>query len=129
MPRLLLGAAALVAFIPAHAAAQGVNAAAENRQVEVEVREDGRVVATSRVRLQLGRPAAIAMNGPFAMRLRIESATGSGYMVHPHLTERAASGWTPLRASAFAVGQGQQGRSTVDRPGAVPLEIAVRIAD
>ena len=129
MPRSTTIAAAFLAMLPVAASAQGVTAAAQNRQVEVEVREEGRVVATSRVRLQLGRPAIVAMNGPYAMRLRIESAADAGYMVHPHLTERGAAGWTPLRASAFPVGQGQQGRSTVDRPGAVPLEIAIRVAD
>lgn len=126
MRRIMLGAAGLLALLALPAAAQGMIAAAENRNVVVEVREEGRLVATSSVRLQLGRPAAIAMNGPFAMRLRID-AQDAGYTVRPHLTASGPGGWTALRSPSLTVAQGQQGRVTVERPGGPPLEIAVSV--
>jgi len=120
-------AAALLAALPAAAQAQGVNAAAGARQVSVEVREAGKLVAASSVRLQLGRPAAISMDGPFAMRLRVDAQEGAGYTVRPNLTANGPSGWTRLDAPTMSVTPGQQGKARVERPSGPPLEIAVSV--
>ena len=121
-------AAALLAALPAAAASgQGVTTAAGARQVSVEVREAGRVVAASSVRLQLGRPAAISMDGPYAMRLRVDAQEGAGYTVRPNLTANGPSGWTRLEAPSFSVNAGQPGKALVERPSGPPLEIAVSV--
>lgn len=125
-------AATLLAAIPVTAAGQtvagpGVTAAAGARQVSVEVREAGRVVASSNVKLQLGRPAAISMEGPYAMRLRVDAAEGAGYTVRPNLTANGPGGWTPLRTPSFSVSAGQPGKALVERPSGPPLEIAVSV--
>ena len=119
--------AALLAALPTIAPAQGVNAAAGARQVSVEVREAGKLVAASSVRLQLGRPAAISLDGHYAMRLRVDADTGSGYTVRPSLTANGPGGWTPLRAPPLTVSGGQPGKAMVERPSGPPLEIAVSV--
>jgi hypothetical protein len=124
--------AALLAALPTIAQAQtdqplGVNAAAGARQVSVEVREAGKLVAASSVRLQLGRPAAISLDGPYAMRLRVDADAGSGYTVRPSLTANGPSGWTPLRSPSLTVSGGQPGKAMVERPSGPPLEIAVSV--
>jgi hypothetical protein len=126
MRKALMIAAVLLTLPPAAATGQGVNAAAA-RNVAVEVREDGRVVATSTVRLQLGRPAAISMNGPYSMRLRVDAAEGAGYTVRPNLQANGPQGWTPLRAQALTVAPGQRGTTLVERPSGSPLELAVSL--
>jgi hypothetical protein len=123
-------AAALLAALPAAAGAEetnGVNAAAAVRQVSVEVREGGKLVGASSVRLQLGRPAAISMDGPFAMRLRIDAAEGAGFTVRPALTANGPDGWTPLRTPALTVTPGHPGKALVDRASGPPLEIAISV--
>ncbi len=120
-------AAALLAGIPASAVSQSIVAAAGARQVSVELREGGRVVAASNVRLQLGRPAAISMNGPFAMRLRVDALEGTGYTVRPNLTANGPAGWTRLDAPTMSVAPGQPGKAQVVRPSGPPLEIAVSV--
>jgi hypothetical protein len=97
------------------------------RQVSVEVREAGKLVAASSVRLQLGRPAAISLDGPYAMRLRVDADAGSGYTVRPSLTANGPSGWTPLRSPSLTVSGGQPGKAMVERPSGPPLEIAVSV--
>lgn len=124
-------AAAMLAALPATAAGQpaagqGVTAAADARQVSVEVREAGRVVAASSVKLQLGRPAAISMEGPYAMRLRVDAAE-TGYTIRPNLTANGPSGWTPLRTPSFSVSAGQSGKALVERPSGPPIELAIKI--
>lgn len=119
--------AALLAALPTLAQAQAVNAAAGARQVSVEVREAGKLVAASSVRLQLGRPAAISLNGPYAMRLRVDADASSGYTVRPSLTANGPGGWTPLRSPSLTVSAGQPGKATVERPSGPPLEIAVSV--
>jgi len=119
--------AALLLAPAAQATAQGVTAAAGGaRSVLIEVREDGKVIASSTAKLQLGRPAMIPMDGPFAMRLRIDAAA-SGYSVRPHLTTNGPAGWTPLRSPALTVEQGRPGTTLVERQGGSPLEIAVTV--
>jgi len=125
MRKALLIAALLLPFLPAAASAQ-VNAAAA-RNVAVEVRENGRVVATSNVRLQLGRPAAISMNGPYTLRLRVDAAQGAGYTVRPNLHAGGPGSWTALRAPALTVAQGGQGTALIERASGPPLEIAVSV--
>ncbi len=125
-------AAALLAALPGAAvsqttASQGVTAAAGARQVSVEVREAGRVVAASNVKLQLGRPAAISMEGPYAMRLRVDAEGEAAYTVRPNLTANGPSGWTPLRTPTFSVSAGQLGKALVERLSGPPLEIAVSV--
>jgi hypothetical protein len=122
----IIGASLLAAFATS-AQAQGVAAAAGARQVSVEVREAGKLVAASSVRLQLGRPAAISLEGPFAMRLRIDADEASGYTVRPSLTANGPAGWTPLRSPALTVTAGQPGKALVERPSGPPLEIAVSV--
>jgi hypothetical protein len=100
---------------------------AAQRQVAIELREGGRVVASSQVRLRLGRPAAIALEGPYAMRLRIDAADGGGFTVQPSLHVDGPTGWTATRTSALTVTAGAQGRSLAHRPAGPPLEIAVSI--
>jgi hypothetical protein len=119
--------AALLAALPTLAQAQAVNAAAGARQVSVEVREAGKLVAASSVRLQLGRPAAISLDGPYAMRLRVDADAGSGYTVRPSLTANGPGGWTPLRSPPLTVPAGQPGKAMVERPSGPPLEIAVSV--
>jgi hypothetical protein len=126
MRKTLLIGAALLPLAPGAALAQGVNASAA-RNVAVEVREDGRVVAASSVRLQLGRPAMISLNGPYAMRLRVDAVEGAGYSVRPSLTASGPGGWTPLRAPAVMVAQGERGTTRVERPTGPPLEIDVSV--
>jgi hypothetical protein len=119
-------AAALLAATPATAAGQSLTIAAGTRQVSVEVREAGRLVAASNVKLQLGRPAAINMAGNYAMRLRVDAAEGTGYTIRPNLTANGPAGWTPLRTPAFSVTAGRAGKALVERSGP-PLEIAVSV--
>lgn len=120
-------AASLLAAMPATAGAQGVNAAAGARQVSVEVREGGKLVAASSVRLQLGRPAAVSMDGPYAMRLRVDADAASGYTVRPNLSADGPAGWIQLRTPALSVVPGQPGKGLVERAGGPPLEIAVSV--
>lgn len=126
MRKALLIAAALLPLMAGAATAQGVNAAAA-RNVAVEVRENGRIVAASNVRLQLGRPAAISMNGPFSMRLRVDAVEGAGYTVRPNLHASGPGGWTPLRAPPLTLAQGQQGSARVERASGPPLDIYVSV--
>ncbi len=107
-------------------AAEDVAPGSTARSVVVEVREGGRVVASSTAKLQLGRPAVIAMDGPFAMRLRVDAAA-SGYDVRPHLTAKGPAGWTTLRSPALAALQGQPAKTLVERPEGPPVELAVTI--
>jgi hypothetical protein len=125
MRKAICLAALMAAAAPAVAPAQGVTDAA--RQVVVEVREGGRLVGSTTAKLQLGRPAAIPMEGPFAMRLRIDALDGAGYAVRPHLTANGPAGWTSLRSPALTVAQGQQVKTLVERPTGPPLEIAVTV--
>jgi hypothetical protein len=81
----------------------------------------------SSVRLQLGRPAAISLAGPYAMRLRVDADAGSGYTVRPSLTANGPTGWTPLRSPPLTVTAGQPGKAMVERPSGPPLEIAVSV--
>lgn len=108
------------------AAAQAVTAVASARNVVIEVREGGRVVASSTTKLQLGRPALIPMKGPFTMRLRVDAAA-TGYNVRPHLTAKGPEGWTTLRSPSLAVTQGQPAKTLVERPQGPPVELAVTI--
>jgi len=124
--RKAIVAGLLLAIPAAGAAAQGITAAASARNVVIEVREGGRVVATSTAKLQLGRPAVIAMDGPFAMRLRIDAAA-SGYSVRPHLTAKGPGGWTTFRSPALAAAHGQPATTLLERPEGAPVELAVTV--
>jgi hypothetical protein len=126
MRKLILCGAALLPLVGGTASAQGVTPAAA-REVAVELRENGKVVATSHVRLQLGRLAAISMRGPYAMRLRVDEVGEAGYTVRPTLSASGPDGWTPLRAPALIVPQGQRGRARVERDAGAPLEIYVSV--
>jgi hypothetical protein len=130
MRKAIIFAAGWALLVPGSALAQ-VNAAASrpaaSRNVSVEVRENGRVVAASTVRLQLGRPAAISMNGPYSMRLRVDAVEGAGYMVRPNLHAEGPTGYTALATAPVAVAQGQQGRAVVERPSGPPLELAIAV--
>lgn len=120
MRSYLLAAGALLACVPAMAAAQ------DSRDVALELRENGRVVASSNVRVQLGRPAALAISGPFTMRLRVD-AVPEGYAVRPHVHAEGPAGWTRLPAPVLTVAAGEQARATLARPAGPPLEIAVQV--
>lgn len=128
MRKAMLIGAAMLPLVQGAAAAQGVTAPAA-RNVAVEVREDGRVVATSNARLQLGRPAMISMIGPYSMRLRVDAAEGAGYTVRPSLHAGGPEGWRPLRAPALTIVPGQPGVARVARGSGPPLEISVSIGD
>jgi hypothetical protein len=67
------------------------------------------------------------MDGPFAMRLRVDADAGTGYTVRPNLTANGPDGWTPLRTPALAVAAGQPGKARIERPSGPPLEIAVSV--
>lgn len=124
MRKTIIIAAALLPLAPFPAAAEAPEGA---RNVVVEVREDGRVVASSAVRLQLGRQAAVSLDGPYAMRLRIDAAEGAAYTVRPNLTANGPAGWTVLRTGPLTIAQGERGIVAVQRASGPPLELAVSV--
>jgi len=102
----LLGAAALLA------AAATARAAPEDsaRTVEVELHEDGQLVATPSVRVQIGRPAAVTMGG-YSLRFRMDQAVAEGPYVIRSSLYRSEGGWTRVAAPTLTVEQGEQARA------------------
>lgn len=101
-------------------------AEATARDVEFELREAGQVIAASNVRLQLGRQAAIAVAGPYSVRLRIDAA-GEAYTVRPHLSTGGPDGWTRLPTPPMTVAAGARGQARIERVAGPPLEIHVSV--
>lgn len=97
------------------------------RHVEFELREDGRVVSASAVRLQLGRQAAIAVRGPYSVRLRVDAEGDAGYTVRSHLTAGGPEGWTRLMTPVMTLASGQRGHARIERSAGAPLEIHVSV--
>lgn len=118
----------LAANLPLATAAAQEAAPAGARQVALELRENGQIVAASNVRLQLGRPAAISVRGPYTLRLRVDAAEGQGgYTVRPNLHADGPGGWTRLETQPILVAHGARTLARVARPSGPPLELAVSV--
>jgi hypothetical protein len=125
--RLILASAiALAAAAPV--AAQPARIPPQTRQVSFELRENGAVVTRSRLRLRLGMQAAIPVDGPYAVRLRVDQGADGGYSVQPVLTRVMANEqWRPVPTQPVAVTSGAQTRVRL-RPAATPaVEMAVQV--
>ena len=79
--------------------------------LEFELTEGRQVVATPSVRVQVGRPAAIAAGG-YSMRLRMDRAAapgaGGAYVIRSQLYR--SEGWTLVATPAVTVNEGEQAR-------------------
>lgn len=93
------------------AAAQTADPRGADRMLEIELREDGQLVATPSVRIQAGRPAAVSV-GPYSLRFRVDrAAPGAGgpapWVIRSSLY-RAEGGWTRLASPVLTVAEGEQ---------------------
>ena len=111
MPRLGTLLCGIALFAGGAAAAQVGGAPAATRTIEVELREEGRLVGTPSVRVQVGRSTALAV-GDYAMRLRMDRAIASGDGPAPFVVRssvyRADGGWARVALPAVIVVEGEQ---------------------
>ena len=105
---LLCGIALLAA---GSATAQVGDVPTATRTIHVELREEGRLVGTPSVRVQVGRSAALSV-GDYAMRVRMDRAIASGDGPAPFVVRsslyRADGGWSRLSLPDVTVAEGQQ---------------------
>ena len=95
------------------------------RTLEVELHEDGQLVATPSVRVTLGRPAAVTMGG-YSLRFRLEQASGGDYVIRSSLY-RSEGGWTRLAAPTLTVAEGEQARARFAAADGSDLSLAVLV--
>lgn len=135
---LFLASALLPIATPAAAQSFATNASApaatsgprpvQTRQVSFELRENGAVVTRSRARLRLGMIAALPVDGPYSVRLRVTQAADGGYSVQPTLTRVMANEqWRPVPTPAVAVTAGAQARVRLRPPATPAVEMAVQV--
>ena len=115
------------AAVIAAGAAIAPPAAAEEtaRTVEVELHEDGQLVATPSVRVEIGRPAAVTMGG-YSLRFRMERSGERGYVIRSSLY-RSEGGWTRRAAPTLTVEQGEQARASFAASDGSDMSLAVLV--
>ncbi|MGZ8311463.1 MAG: hypothetical protein ACXWUP_03040 [Allosphingosinicella sp.] len=112
------------------AVAQTAPTADPGRTVEFELREGNLLVAKPTLRVQLGRPAAIAA-GDYSLRLRMDRAAatdGSGpgpYVIRSQLYRSA--GWTLVATPAVTVAEGEQTRMHFSDSDGRDMSLAVMV--
>ena len=87
------------------AAAQTPPVEAPTRIIAFELREGDTLVAAPTVRVELGRPTALAVGG-YSLRLRMER-TAPGYVIRSSLY-RADGGWRLVASPTLTVAEGRQ---------------------
>ena len=97
----------------------------QDQPTPVELHEDGQLVATPRVRVTLGRPAAVTMGGD-SLRFRMEQASGGDYVIRSSLY-RSEGGWTRLAAPTLTVAEGEQARARFAAADGSDLSLAVLV--
>ena len=103
------------------AAAQIAQVEDNSRTIEVELSEGGEIVAAPTLRVQIGRPAAVAV-GNYSLRLRMDRGTAVEGGPTPFLIRsslyRAEGGWALVASPAVTVVAGEQTRLSIGgRPG------------
>ena len=112
------------------ATAQIAQVADDARTVEVELREGDRVVAAPTLRVQVGRPAAVAV-GPYSLRLRMDRGSAPDGSPAPYLIRsslyRAEGGWALVAQPAGTVLEGELTRLSITGPDGRNLSLAVLV--
>ena len=93
------------------AAAAQETAAPDARELQIELREGGRLVAAPTVRVQVGRPAAVSA-GSYSFRLRMDRGTAieggpAPYLIRSSLY-RSDSDWALVASPALTVIEGEE---------------------
>ena len=81
------------------------------RELQIELREGGRLVASPTVRVQVGRPAAVS-SGSYSFRLRMDRGTAVDGGQAPFLIRsslyRSDSDWALVASPAMTVVEGEE---------------------
>jgi hypothetical protein len=86
------------------------------RTVDLELRENGRLIGAPTLTVQLGRPTAVAVGGVYSMRLRLDAepdTDGDGIaplVVRSSLFRPGDANWARVTAPAMTVVEGMPAR-------------------
>ena len=122
---------AILGLVTASAAAAQTSAPPDDaRTVEIELREDGEVVAAPSLRMQVGRTTAVAV-GAYSLRLRMDRGTAADGGPAPYLIRsslyRSEGGWTLVASPSVTVVQGETTRLRIAGEGGRDLSLAVLV--
>ena len=114
--RIAASILALAALAGAGMAAAQSSASGPARTVDLELRENGRLIGAPTLTVQLGRPTAVAVGGVYSMRLRLDAepdTDGDGIaplVVRSSLFRPGDSNWARVTAPAMTVVEGMPAR-------------------
>lgn len=114
--RIAASILALAALAGAGMAAAQSSAPGAARTVDLELRENGRLIGAPTLTVQLGRPTAVAVGGVYSMRLRLDAepdTDGDGIaplVVRSSLFRPGDSNWARVTAPAMTVVEGMPAR-------------------
>ena len=114
--RIAASILALAALAGAGMAAAQSGAPGAVRTVDLELRENGRLIGAPTLTVQLGRPTAVAVGGVYSMRLRLDAepdTDGDGIaplVVRSSLFRPGDANWARVTAPATTVVEGMPAR-------------------
>lgn len=103
------------------------------RTVDLELRENGRLVGAPTLTVQLGRPTAVAVGGLYSMRLRLDAepdTDGDGIaplVVRSSLFRPGDANWARVTAPAMTVVEGMPARIRMAGADGSNLSLAVLV--
>ena len=110
--------------------AQTADGEDNSRTVEFELREGGQIVAAPTLRVQIGRPAAVAV-GRYSLRLRMDRATSPDGAPAPWLIRsslyRSDGGSTLVASPSITVVEGETARLRIAGRDGSDLSLAVLV--
>jgi len=127
----ILGLAALAGA--GMAVAQSDSPEAPVRTVDLELRENGRLIGAPTLTVQIGRPTAVAVGGLYSMRLRLDveaDTDGDGIaplVVRSSLFRPGDANWARVTAPTMTVIEGMPARIRMAGADGSNLSLAVLV--
>ena len=125
-----IASALCLALLAGGAAAAQEVAPTDARELQIELRESGRLVAAPTVRVQVGRPAAVSV-GSYAFRLRMDRAGPAQAGPAPYLIRsslyRSGSDWALVASPAMTVIEGESTQMRFSGSDGRELSLAVLV--